>query len=111
MTDQQQEPKKRRRNRRRRRRSGSGEGSGQAQPKTSIEEATDIIVAEALRERHVEVLDWMCRTLGKPRHVIICEMVRQSVVAENSNFREAMGGGGHSSRDAELLANRLPGRK
>lgn len=62
---------------------------------------------ETLAARDKEVLEWMCGVLGQTPGQIAFDLIRAGLIKERSNFREAKGGGGASSRDIEKLTQRL----
>lgn len=66
----------------------------------------DRVARECLQARHVEIFDWLKRSLGKTSQELITEMVRGAVIKERVAFREAQGIVSSSSRDIEKLANR-----
>lgn len=117
------EPQKKRR---RRRRGGRGRGKGGGQqpvaqqpqqqeqpkpkPKVDPQDQLGAAILEMLPSRDLEVLDWLSKSLGKAPGRLVFEMVKTSIVRERVAYRESKGGGGSSSRDAEQLAARLPGR-
>lgn len=70
------------------------------------------LVAELLplimAERHMVVFRWM--TEGMEHATAVQQIIRAEVSRRMPDYREAMGGGGNSSRNAELLSDRLPRR-
>lgn len=64
-------------------------------------------IISLLPARDLEVLEWLCKSLGKPPGLIALEMVRRSIILERRGFQEANGGGGATSQSIELLADRL----
>lgn len=59
------------------------------------------------RERHAEIFDWLCKSLGKTPKQLAAEMLINAVMREKPAYEEAKGGGGGSSRNLEALASRL----
>lgn len=59
------------------------------------------------RERHAVVFDWLCDKLNKTPDQLAGELLTVAIVRELPAYREAIGGGGNSSRDLEKLASRL----
>lgn len=66
----------------------------------------DRVAREVLQARHVEIFDWLKRSLGKTSEQLITEMIRGAVIKERVAFREAQGIVSSSSRDIEKLTNR-----
>jgi len=110
------------RRRRRRRRGGGGDNQavtqtaprrepeddkGKAYPEAKTSSIDfDRVARECLQARHVEIFDWLKRSLGKSSQELITEFVRGAVIKERVAFREAQGIVSSSSRDIEKLANR-----
>lgn len=59
------------------------------------------------RERHAVVFDWLCKVLNKTPDQLAAEILTNAVVRETPAYREALGGGGSSSKSLEQLAARL----
>lgn len=110
------------RRRRRRRRGGGGDNQavtqtaprrepeddkGKAYPEAKSSSIDfDRVAREVLQARHVEIFDWLKRSLGKTSEQLITEMIRGAVIKERVAFREAQGIVSSSSRDIEKLTNR-----
>ena len=113
-----QAPKRRRR--RRRRGGGDNQAVTQTAPRREPEDDKgkafpeaksssidfDRVASECLQARHLEIFDWMKRSLGKSSQELITEFVRGAVIKERVAFREAQGIVSSSSRDIEKLTNR-----
>jgi len=56
-----------------------------------------------LKPRHMEVLNWMCEASGMSAHELVALVVKQAVIAEMPNYREAMGGGGGTTKNLEAF--------
>ena len=108
---------------RRRRRRGRGGGNAQAAPQTAaggLEDDKgkafpdvkpssidfDAVAGVCLKARHMEVFNWMRKSLGKTSEQLITEIVRAAVISEAPNYREAHGQVSMSSRNIETLVNR-----
>ena len=63
-----------------------------------------------LPKRDLEILEWVCRSSGKLPGEVATQMIHEALVKERIAFREAHGGGGASSTDAQKLSARLSGR-
>lgn len=50
-----------------------------------------------IRKRDLQVLDWLCDTLGKTRAQVVKDMLTSNLVRERVSYREANGGGGATS--------------
>lgn len=66
----------------------------------------DRVASECLQARHMEIFEWLKRSLGKSSQELITEFVRGAVIKERVAYREAQGVVSSSSRDIEKLANR-----
>lgn len=77
-------------------------------PAIALDAAVNLLVEETLQARHMEVFEWLCRSLGKTPSRLVSEILRAAVVKEAAAYREAMGGGGASSKDGAALAERIP---
>lgn len=73
----------------------------------SAEDLLDDLIPLILQARDMEVFNWMIKATGQSRVAIVTQILRGAIIKERSNHREAMGGGGASSKDSEALAARL----
>lgn len=77
----------------------------------ALDRAAKVFVDHALKPRDLPVLAWLCASLKITPAVYFGQVLRSAVVAEKSNWREAIGQGGASSRNLDKLAERLPVHK
>lgn len=63
------------------------------------------------RERVAVIFDWLAKVTGKSHGQLASEMLAGAIMREAPAYREALGGGGNSSRNAELLSQKLPARR
>lgn len=66
----------------------------------------DRVAVECLEPRHLEIFEWMKKSLGKSSETLLKEFVRGAVVKERVAFREAQGIVSNSVRDIATLLNR-----
>lgn len=66
----------------------------------------DLVARDCLQARHLEIFEWLKRTLGKSSEELIREFVRGAVVKERVAYHEAQGHVSMSARDLETLKNR-----
>jgi len=116
-----QEPNKKRR-RRRGKRGGKNRGGGVQQsatpntptnvpPVKTTSDPKQVLgdtFFDMLPARDQAVFDWLVSATGKDRGQLTYEMARAAVIRERTAYREAFGSGGSSSKNIELLTNRLP---
>lgn len=73
----------------------------------TLEQMTIDIMPHLLEKRHLEIFDWLVKaTRDKPGN-ILRSMVRAAVIRERPAWREASGYGGGSSKNLEVLSERL----
>lgn len=76
-----------------------------------IEAMADELIPHLMQARHLVVFQWSARARGVTVGGLLRQIVRAHVASETPSFREAQGGGGNSSRNIEVLSERLPVRK
>ena len=73
------------------------------------------LISEALplmfQDRHMLVLRWIASSSGNSIGRVVQQILRAEVSRQMPTYREAIGGGGSSSRNIELLTERLPVHK
>lgn len=79
-----------------------------AQNRARAVELAEELLPLIMAERHLICFRWM--TEGVDPGTAIQQIVRAEVSRRMPDYREAMGGGGSSSRNAEALSERLPRR-
>ena len=89
----------------------SGPIGGKLDAVMDDEDPVEALLAEALRPRHIPIFEWMCEALGVSKRELVCQLLRASVMREKSGYTEAIGGGGASSKNLELLSERVPVKK
>lgn len=65
------------------------------------------VLAMILQARDRQVWEWMQHNSGGGPYALLRHIVRGAVVRSRTDYREAMGGGGASSRSIEKLSERL----
>lgn len=82
-----------------------------AQRLQSADELAALLLPLVMQARHRVVFDWMCQSNGVTPAQAITQIIRAEVARQTPDWREAQGGGGTSSKNLEVLAERIPVRK
>lgn len=83
------------------------EREAKAKEDQSAEQLIDDLIPLILQERDLVVLKWMIEATGQSRVALFTQILRGAIIKERVNHREAMGGGGASSKNLEALSNRI----
>lgn len=73
-----------------------------------VRELVQRLIPLIMQPRHMEVFRWIS---GDSPEVAITQILRNEIMRRTPDYREAMGGGGKSSRNLEALAERIPVNK
>lgn len=65
-----------------------------------LQSAAEVIIKHHMKARHIPIIDWLCSSLNVSRDKLIGDMFRQAIMKEASAYREALGQGGLSSKQA-----------
>lgn len=75
----------------------------------TADELAGLLIPLITQARHKAVFDWAAAGIGPAKYIE--KIVRAEIARVSPAYREAMGGGGSSSRDLESLSERIPVRK
>lgn len=76
-----------------------------------VDELAAELIPLVMQARHQVVFDWMCQSRRATPGQVLIGILRSEIAAQGKNYREAIGGGGGSSRDLAALSERIPVHK